>query len=296
MPSFASLGMRRLLREPLLHFLLLGITIFVAHALFSGRDGGGGPQRIAMTQGQIASMAEVFAKSWQRPPSSDELAGLIRARLREEVYYREAMALGLGNDDTVIRRRMTQKMEFVLDDVSARAAPTDAELSAYLQAHPESFGLEETLTFRQVYLDPQKRGDRLASDAERLAATLNQAGEQADASAQGDPFALEHTFLKLPRAEVARQLGQPFAAALTKLPLGRWQPVQSGYGMHLVRVDARTEAGAPALDKVREVVQRELGNSRRLEANEKMYQQMLGRYTVVIEPVDSTLPKRNKAP
>ena len=296
MPSFASKGTRRLLREPLLHFLLLGITIFVAHALWSGREGGRAPQKIVMTQGQIASMAEVFTKSWQRPPSTDELAGLIRARVREEVYYREAIALGLENDDTVIRRRLTQKMEFVLDDVSARAAPTDAELNAYLQAHPESLGLEETFTFRQVYLDPQKRGDRLASDTKRLSAMLNQAGDKADASAQGDSFALEHTFSKAPRAEVAKQLGQAFAAALTKLPLGQWQAVQSGYGMHLVRVDARSDGGLPPLNEVREVVQRELGNARRLEANEKMYKQMLGRYTVIIDTAESTGSKPSKAP
>jgi hypothetical protein len=232
-------------------------------------------------------MAEVFTRAWQRPPSADEMAGLVRERVREDVYYREAMALGLENDDTVIRRRLVQKMEFILNDMAAQADPTDAELSAYLQAHLESFGIEQRFTFQQIYLDPEKHGDHLARDTARLLTQLNQPGGGADPAVQGDPFLLEGRFSESPRSEVAKQFGKDFAAKLGSIAPGQWQgPVESGYGVHLVRVIKRTEAGVPVLAEVRDAVRRELGNARRLEANERIYQQLVKRYDVTIEPAE----------
>ena len=133
------------------------------------------------------------------------------------------MALGLEKDDTVIRRRLVQKMEFVLNDIAAQAEPTDAELSAYLHAHLESFALSNGSLFRQVYLDPEKHGDHLARDTARLLAQLNQAGGKADPAAQGDPFLLEHTFSESPASEVAKQFGKDFAAKLGSILPGEWQ-------------------------------------------------------------------------
>ena len=128
----------------------------------------------------------------QREPNREEWEGLIRERVREEVYYREALALGLDKDDLIIRRRLQQKMEFVSDDVAAQAQPTDAELSAYLQAHPDSFRVEQRFTFRQVFLNPDKHGKNLARDAAQLLAQLNQEGGKADISTLGDPIMLDH--------------------------------------------------------------------------------------------------------
>ena len=149
--------MKRIFKEPLLHFLLLGAAIFVIYGLVS-KGSSGEPGRIVITQGQLASMLESFTATRQRTPTQEEWEGLIRARVREEVYYREALALGLDKDDIVIRRRLQQKIEFVSDDVAAQAAPTDAELNAYLQAHPDAFRVEPQFTFRQVYLNPEKHG------------------------------------------------------------------------------------------------------------------------------------------
>src|SRR4029077_11838515 len=103
-----------------------------------------------------------FSRTWQRPPTREELEGLIRDRVREEVYYRQAVAMGLDRDDTIIRRRLQQKLEFVTDDVAAVAEPTDAELSAYLQRHADIFRIDRRFTFTQVYLDPIKHGEHLS--------------------------------------------------------------------------------------------------------------------------------------
>ena len=281
--------MRRLLREPLLHFLLLGALLFVAYGLLQRNGGGRGPGEIVVTQGQIEQLAAGFAKTWQRPPTSEELAGLIQDRVREEVYCREAIALGLDRDDSVIRRRLRQKMEFVSDDVAALAEPTEVELEQYLHAHPDTFRVEPRFTFLQVCLDPQKHGAELASDAAQLLAQLDHAGAEVNLSTLGDSRMLEPQYADLPASEVARQFGEPFAKALEGLVPGRWQgPVESGYGVHLVFVRERAEGRLPALSEVRETVRREWENARRVDANEAFYAELLKHYSITIEGLDQS--------
>jgi hypothetical protein len=192
--------------------------------------------------------------------------------------------MGLDKDDTIIRRRLRQKLEFVSDDIAAQMEPTDADLNAYLQAHPELFRVEPRLTFSQVYLDPTRHGDHLVRDSAQLLAKLKQDGAKADISALGDSLLLEHTFQSTPTSEIAKQFGEGFAAALSRLSPGQWQgPIESGYGAHLVLVSARTEGRLPALAEVRDLVRREWSNARRLEGNARFYQELLQRYTVTIE-------------
>lgn len=279
--------MKRLLREPLLHFLLLGAGLFLAYGLLQRNGAGGEPGQILVTRGQIEQLATGFAKTWQRPPTPAELAGLVHDRVREEVYCREALALGLDQEDTVIRRRLRQKMEFVSDDIAALIEPTEAELEEYLRTHPDSFRVEPRFTFRQVYFDPQKHGEKLADDVAQLLAQLNQAGDGFDASALGDSLLLEPQFAGLPASEVAKQFGEAFALELERLEPGRWRgPVESGYGVHLVFVSERTEASLPTLAEVRDAVRREWDNARRLAANEAFYQELLGHYRVTIEGLE----------
>ena len=275
--------MKKVLREPLLHFLLLGTVIFAAYGFVSKR-GSSEPGKIVISEGQIAAMAEGFARTWRRPATRDELEGLIKDQVQEEVYCREAMALGLDKDDTVIRRRLRQKMEFVSDDVAALAEPSDEELSTYLKAHTETFGVQRQFTFSQVYLNPERHGENLARDTAQVLTQLRQAGDEADLSQLGDSFLLEHKFHSLPASEVVKQFGEKFAAKLGELSLGQWQgPVESGYGVHLVWISDRTEGRVPALAEVRDAVRGEWANARRLETNEKFYQELLKRYVVTIE-------------
>ncbi|MGR8980825.1 MAG: peptidyl-prolyl cis-trans isomerase [Gammaproteobacteria bacterium] len=280
--------LKPILKEPLLHFLLLGAGLFVTYSLLQKPGSGDGSNEIVVTSGEIVHLAGGFAKIWQRPPTPLEMAGLVKDRVREEIYYREAMAIGLDRDDTVIRRRLRQKMEFIADDVLALTEPTDAELTAYLQLHPDSFRVEPRFTFRQVYLNPEMRGKNLARDAEQLLAKLNRIGGTADAEKLGDPLLLKHAFVGLPISEIAKQFGATFAAKLSELPSGQWHgPIQSGYGVHLVLISERAESRLPALAEVRKAVRREWDNTRRLQANEKFYEQLLQRYTVTVEGLES---------
>ena len=165
-------------------------------------------------------------------------------------------------------------MEFVTDDVVAQAQPTRRELNAYLQAHPDSFRVEQRFTFRQVFLNPEKHGKSLARDTTQLLAQLNREGSKADTSKVGDPIMLDSQFDALPAAETARLFGDQFAAALGGLPLGQWQgPVESAFGVHLVFVSQRMEGHVPALAEVRDAVRREWDEAHRLEAKDKFYRE-----------------------
>ena len=289
--------MKRIIQEPLVHFLLLGAVLFIAFSLMpksvSSSDGG----KIVITQGQLASMLEGFTRTRQRPPTSEEWEGLIRERVREEVYYREALALGLDRDDTIIRRRLQQKMEFVSDDVAAQTAPNDTELNLYLQAHPDKFRLEQQFTFRQLYFNPEKHGVNLARDVAVLLAKLNQAGGDNGWAAMGDPFMLDHDFKDLPAGEITRQFGENFTAKLSALSPGQWHgPIESGFGAHVVFVSQRTEGRVPALADVREAVIRDWSDARRIEAKEKFYQELVKRYTVTVEQPAVAAVKKSSQP
>ena len=280
--------MQRFLREPLLHFLLLGAAIFAAYGLVSTPNRGSS-DRIVVTSGRVEHLADGFAMLWGRPPTDAELKGLVDDWVREEVATREALALGLDKDDPVIRRRLRQKLEFVSDDAASRAAPTDAELHAYLEAHPESFLVEPRLSFRQVFLDPGQHPDRLDRDSAGVLAKLTRGGDEATL---GDSTLLPRALHDVPASDVAKQFGEPFAATLEGLPLGEWQgPVASAYGVHLVLVSERTEAHLPELSDVRDAVQSAWANARQKEATATFYRELLDRYTVTFErPVDD--PKR----
>lgn len=277
--------LKKVLREPLVHFLLLGAAIFVAYGLLP-KPVSDEPAKIVITQGQIASTIVGFTRTWQRPPTIEELDGLIRDRVREEVYYREALALGLDKDDTIVRRRMRQKLEFLTEDTTTQVRPTDDELASYLEAHGERFRAKRRWTFTQVYLNPQKHGENLAEDAARVLARLSQVDGNAEVSAEGDAFLLEHEFTAMPVSEIVKLFGEQFATRLATFAPGQWQgPIESGYGVHLVFVSEITEGRMPALAEVRGAVLREWADTRRKEANEKRYEAMLKGYVVVIERV-----------
>jgi hypothetical protein len=275
--------LRSWFREPLVQFLLLGATLFL---FFEWRGGGSGPEsrRIVIRQGQIQHLAAGFTRTWQRPPSERELKGLIDDYVREEMAYREAVAMGLERDDTIIRRRLRQKLEFLVEDAAAAEPPTDAELETWLDAHPDTFRAEPQVALRQVYLNPDRRGRAIAADAQRLLAELEAAGPAAPIAARGDSLMLPQEIDLAPRREVARLFGEGFADRILGLEPGRWQgPVESGYGLHLVLVRERREGRQPTLDEVRPLVERELLSERRKQRLEQMYENLLGRYSVTVE-------------
>jgi len=272
---------KRLLTEPLLHFLVLGAGLFALHAALKV-DAGPQPDEIVVTEGQVQHLAETFAKTWQRPPTRDELKGLVDGHIEDEVLAREAVKLGLHEDDTVIRRRLRQKMTFVFEDLAAE--PTEAELRAYLEQHRDRYAEDPRFTFRHVYLNPEQRGESLEADAAALLDDLRAAGGEADTRELGDRLLLPDAYILERKRSLAAQFGEGFAEALDAVEPGAWAgPIRSGFGLHLVYVDERRPGGMPAYEKVERAVRRDLMHERREAANRAVLDRLLERYRVVVE-------------
>jgi hypothetical protein len=239
-----------MIREPLFHFLMLGAVIFAFHGLIT-RHKTDKPGKIVVTQATIENLATGFTRTWQRPPTEDELRGLVHDYVREEAAYREALTLGLDRDDMIVRRRLRQKLEFVSDDLATRMEPNDAELQSFLEAHRGTFQTEPLFSFHQIYFNPQAHGLNLHRDVARVLDDLR-SGSRVHDPELGDPFLLQQNFDDVSLAELKKTFGEQFASAISALPVGSWQgPIDSGYGAHLVYVAKHTDSRLPALVEVR---------------------------------------------
>jgi len=287
---------KSLLREPLVHFLALGALLFALHAWLKPTAPPAATTEIVVDEARIRSLAQNFRRTWQRGPTPEELQGLIESHVREEVMVREALALGLDRDDAIVRRRLQQKMDFLIEEAALAAPASDAELQAFLQANADKFHSEPQFSFEQVYLDPARRGQRLADDAAKLRASL-QDGRASPAQA-GDPLQLLQTrYLQLPQAEIARLFGEDFARALPALAIGQWAgPVSSGYGAHLVRVEAFSPAAVPPLAEVRAQVEREWAHARRQASARRAYEALRAKYLVRIGPAGAASAPGGRSP
>jgi hypothetical protein len=273
---------KKLLHEPLVHFAILGALLFAAWEVVG--EPAAEPGRIVVTQAQIEALERGFAGAWHRPPTAEELDGLIGERVREEVWYRQAVALGLDRDDPVVRRRLRQKMEFLADEAGASVPASEAELGRYLQANADRYRIDRTFSFLQVFLNPAARGDGLARDAADLLAELDRQGADADLSAAGDPFLLEREFVNASAADVAQQFGDDFVTALTSAQTHRWfGPIASAFGRHLVFIRQRDEGRLPPMEEVRAQVLEDWQHERRRELNEEAYRRLLAGYEVAVE-------------
>ena len=272
--------MKSVLREPLLHFVVIGAALFLYFQWSSGA--GLGSNRIALSTAQIEHLAAGYTKAWQRPPNDAELKGLIDDWVREEIAVREAIAAGLDRDDTVIRRRLRQKLEFLAEDTAESAAPTEQELQAWLTAHADALRVEPRVAFRQVFVSRVRRGAAAEADAAAILVRLRTA--DARVVNAGDATMLPPEVDLTPWRDVDRVFGAGFAKRLETAPLGTWAgPVPSSYGLHLVLVRERVETVQPTLAAVRGVVEREVLAERRKKQLAAMYERLLSKYRVVVD-------------
>lgn len=290
MTGIQSSRLGRWLSEPLLHFVLLGAGLFLLWGAFGDRLAAA-PNRIVVSAGEMQRGIDIFQKTHLRPPDTDELKDLVEQQIEAEVYFREGVALGLDRDDEIIRRRMKQKLQFMIEDVVGQVPPTDAELQTYLDQHRENYGAEAEIAFSQVYLNPERRGDTITKDAQRLLARLNVTSDgRIDYAADGDILPVSNDFETTPLHVIAGMFGEDFAASLASQPVGQWVgPIRSGYGLHLVLVRQRKPAKAPILSEVRDAVARDWENAKRAEANRQAYLRMRDKYKITVEmPPNST--------
>jgi hypothetical protein len=275
----------KLLREPLMHFLVIGAAIYLLYGMFAEPVMDETDKTIVVSAGEIEWMQGSWQKRWNRPPTEKELDGLIQQYIRETVLYREALTMGLNQHDQVIRRRLAQKLEFLARDLVALTPPTGEELQVYFAENRDRYQEPVRYTFTQVFIDPDKRGDATLAHAEAIKATLIAKGDALeDPGAMGDDFMLPNYYPEKDPIEIRKYFGNGFAESLVELSPGTWHgPVLSGYGVHLVYVSSFSEPPAPVFEELRERVVQDWKSEQGEELNEKFYASLRERYTVVIE-------------
>lgn len=274
-----------LVREPLLHFLLIGLALFLSFGRGASDETDAG--RIVVTQAQVELLARQFETTWHRHPTDQELAHLVETYVHDEILYREGRSLGLDRDDPIIKRRVRQKLELMAEEIAGGEAPSDAELAAYLQTNQATFARPALVTFEQIFL-----GRESSDGSDRHLAAARQALEHG-----GDPETLGQPTLLPPREDkaavdlVAKRFGGPFAAQLETVPLGQWTgPVISGFGLHLVRVRERIPAALPSLEEARSLVAGRWESERRTRALEEHYRRLRQDYRVEVDTKPSGGP------
>ena len=299
--EFRKHTMRTILREPLLYFLLLGAAMFGTYQLVSdaGFSGNQPLEEIVVTEGHIDALILGFERVWQRPPTEQERDGLVQAHIREEIMYREALAMGLDRDDPIIRQRLQQKLAFLTEDIASLAEPTEVELETFLATNTERFREQTRFSFEQVYFNVSERGSSAEADAELRLTELRkpnttEPGENSNSSIDtallGDPLLLSQ-FNKAYEREILRAMGSQFLQGLQSLPVGSWQgPIESSFGLHLVKLSERIEGIVPPLDDIRDLVSLDWMSAKREETNEASYTALRERYIVTLaEPTASDL-------
>jgi hypothetical protein len=267
------------MREPLLHFLLGGAGLFLLFSYVSDPESGRDDQ-IVVTSGQIEHFVTLFVKTRQRAPTDVELRGLVDNHVLEEVLYREALAIGLDKDDTIVRRRLRQKIEFLLDDFTL-VEPADEELQQLLDNEPDRFRLDARISFAQVYLQEESR-----TAADSKLATLQ--SSVPDPSQLSESHLIAYQFDDVSQASIGAQFGNQFATALFELETGEWTgPIDSPFGLHLVRITQIVPGTVPALADIRAVVEREWLVDFRASTQQVIIDQMKSNYTITVEPYEA---------
>lgn len=285
--------LRRLLREPLLVFLVIGAGVFaldrMAGGVFDPES-----RSILVTREQVIRLADLWSAQIGRLPTAAELDSLVEDHVREEVLVREAMRMGLDQDDTIVRRRLAQKMSFLIEDTVVVDDISDSELAAYFEENAERYGDAQRFTLRHVYVSPDRRGsdEEAARVATDILAQLQAEGGGAEPENTlwrrlGDPFMLRREYGRRTAGDLAELFGGAFVDGLAPLPIGEWAgPVESAYGYHIVRLSARTEARPAVFEDVRRRVLEDARRDARDAANREAHERLRERYQVEIEELE----------
>lgn len=269
------------LREPLLHFVVIGAVLFAATALREQRSE---QNEIRISAGEVEQLARFWETQAQRQPTAEELQVLIDERIDEEVLAREAVRLGLDRDDVIVRRRLAQKMAFVSDDLAVVAEPSEAELRKYFDAHRASYTAPDLYALRHVYFNPDRHTD-LDADAQRALQRLTRG---ASPDAVGDPFMLPRELADVSRADIQRNFGSMFADAVTGSTPGTWSgPVRSPFGVHLVKLESHTPRSVATFEDVSDRVREAYLQQKQREGNAELRAKLREQYKVVVETAES---------
>lgn len=273
----------KFLHEPLFHFLLIGLAFFLVFYQLNPSDESNDDKNILITQAKVDAMGSSYLKQRGRSPMANELQSLIESEIKEEVLYREAMALGLDKEDGVIRRRLAQKMKYLFEDLAVIDAPSETDLETFFKAHASEFTLAATRSFYQVYFDPKMHKDHVEDDLKTVLEDLKSISLE-KAFSLGDRSLLAYHFVKRRESDVKNRFGESFSKSLFSAPIGSWQgPFESAYGIHFVYIDSKMEAVLPELKQVRDDVLEAYKRGKTSEANDIFYKSIKDRYKIKVE-------------
>jgi hypothetical protein len=286
--------MKRLLREPLVHFLLIGAALFGIYSFTqAGRPDPASSKEIRLSYDELAQLVLLFKSQWRRDPTVEELDRLVENKVQAEILYREALAMGLDKDDEIVKRRMAQKMQFLAEDVGGAREPTSAELKSWYEKNAASFAHPPRISFRHLYFSPDRRGERARNDAAQALAKL--AGQPVDAKIAGplaDRFMFQEYYRDRAPEFLGKEFGPQFALAVQKLAPGSWQgPVESGFGWHLVFVDTVIPGRVPPFEEIEPDVKTAWLAEQKAKAWEKAYKEMRAKYTVLLPAPPGATPR-----
>jgi parvulin-like peptidyl-prolyl isomerase len=282
-------SIKRIVREPLLHFMVLGAALFALYSYMEADTESGSDYEIALTLDELYQLNSLFEAQWHRSPTPEEFAGMVETKVQQEVLYREALAMGLDQNDEIVKRRMAQKVRFLAEDMAAAQEPSREELQGWYEENSDMFALPKRVSFRHLYFSPDSRGARAHEDAAATLARLE--GQPVDfesAESLADRFMYQDYYADQTSVALAKDFGPQFAVAVGSLPPGSWQgPVESGFGWHLVYIDSVIPGRVPAFDEIEgEVKTAWLGVQKEI-GWQKAYEEMRARYTLRIPvPVD----------
>ncbi|MFK7898759.1 MAG: peptidyl-prolyl cis-trans isomerase [Myxococcota bacterium] len=334
----------RLLRSPLLHFILLGIALFAASRSWNaGGDGRAedshNTQTLLIDVGRQTELQNTFFEQMGRPPTDGEWRGMLAAERDEEILYREALARGLlerdggvktrliqkmlflegradleeapelleravalklHEGDIVVRRILVQKMRLLGSTLDASSRPAESEIMAAYRDRAEALREPDRRSLFHVFFSADRRPDSAAKDAETVLAKLRRPDKTAVTdlhesvsmlAALGDPFPLGHAFDLRSQHEIERNFGARFGAAVFNAEVGAWSlPIESAYGIHLVRVEQSEPGEIPALERVRDRIRHQLDQERREEQLEALLSDLRTRYEMVVEKPAGATP------
>jgi peptidyl-prolyl cis-trans isomerase C len=278
-------GLRRWLREPLLQFLLIGLALFVVYdTLHPASDANSESNQIVLTPDDFEQLGVTWLAQGRPPPNSEQMQSLIELKVREEVLYREALALGLDKGDEIVKRRLAQKMEFLAEGASVNNDPPADTLRSWFGDNQQRFSLPARVSFRHLYFSPDQRGEHTREDAVRgMAQLAGKPGNWEGAAALADPFMDQDYYGDRSADDLAKLFGLNFAQDVAGLKPGAWQgPIESGYGWHLVFIDTFVPGRVPAFEEIEPEIKAEWIEDQRLQAKRKAYETMRARYQVVL--------------
>jgi hypothetical protein len=283
----------RWLREPLLQFLAIGLALFVVDSVVNDRRGDRSTSsRIELTDDDLRQITVAWLAQGRPTPTPPQMQSLVENRVREEILYREALALGLEKSDTIVKRRMAQKMEFLAEDVGALRDPSADELRAWFEKNSARFALPPRVSFRHLYFSPDRRGQHARDEAARALERLTgKAGDWPGATALADRFMYQDYYGDRSLEQLATLFGPAFAQAVVQLKPGTWHgPVESGYGWHLVWLDSLEPPRVPSFEEVEADVKVQWVAEQRAESKRRAFEAMRARYEIVLNGATIAAP------